>query len=351
MARKRDIQLPAGDHAKQLAAGAAAVAGAAAAGGKLARDRRSRSARDHERAFRLHPGEPVPEGVRRIARGQLDLAHDQLEGASKRRLPDGVHDTRKSLKRLRASVRLARGALGDDVYHRENETFRDTGRRLSGVRDATVLIETLDEVVDAAGAELPKGATVDLRSRLERDREEAIDAVRSDGAVTAAVVDELDSARARTAAWTFHADGFDALDPGLRRIYRRGRKAMRRASDEATSENLHEWRKRVKDLWHALQILRPAAPKRMRKLAKRTHGLSNLLGDDHDLAELRSYAVTHPQCFGEAGQLAALTALIDRRRASLQRRAFEAGFDLYSQRPKRFAGKIGRGLDKQAHTS
>jgi hypothetical protein len=44
----------------------------------------------------------------------------------------------------------------------------------------------------------------------------------------------------------------------LRRIYRRGRKAMQHAQADPTNENLHEWRKRVKDLWHAEQILRPA---------------------------------------------------------------------------------------------
>jgi CHAD domain-containing protein len=210
------------------------------------------------------------------------------------------------------------------------------------------LLDTLDELNERADDELPSGATAALRERLEGERDEAEAALREDQAAISAVVAELNSARTRTATWTFHSDGFEALEPGLARTYRRGRKAMRQASADPASENFHDWRKRVKDLWHALQILRPAAPGRMKPLAKRTHDLSDLLGDDHDLAELRRYAKTYPQCLANRDALEALTGVIDRRRAVLQRRALEHGAKLYSARPKKFVAKIARGWDKRA---
>jgi len=37
-----------------------------------------------DRAYRLHDDEYVPDGMRRIARGQLADAHEELSGASKR---------------------------------------------------------------------------------------------------------------------------------------------------------------------------------------------------------------------------------------------------------------------------
>lgn len=153
-------------------------------------------------------------------------------------------------------------------------------------------------------------------------------------------VDELEAARTRTARWTAETDGFTALEPGLRRIYRSGRNAMNAAGKEPSTENLHQWRKRVKDLWHAEQILRPAAPKKMKKLAKRTHELSDLLGDDHDLAELRNYAAAHRQCFDDRGTQPALMAVIERHRNDLQRRALSLGAKLYRRSPKRFSGSI-----------
>jgi CHAD domain-containing protein len=321
-------------------AAAAAVAGAAAVGGKLARDRRSKRI-DRERAYRLRASEPVADGIRRIARGQIDSAHDDLEGASGRKLGPAVHDARKSLKRLRALVRLSRDAIGDDTYRLENNAFRDAGRKLAGARDAKVLVETLDTVEEAAGAELQRGASGGLRAQLESEHDDALESLR-DGGATAAVLDDLEKARARVATWTFHTDGFEALEPGLRRVYRRGRNAMHASAAEPSTENFHEWRKRVKDLWHAAQATRPASPKRMKTLASRLHELSDLLGDDHDLAVLCTYVERHPQCFENRDAAQALTAVIERRRGVLQEQALRRGGELYADSPKSFTRSLAR---------
>ena len=314
-------------------AAVAAVASAAAVGGKLVRDRRTQRI-DAERAYRLRSEEAVPDGIRRIARGQIDNARDDLDAASGRKVGIAVHEARKSLKRLRAAVRLARGTIGDETYRYENTAFRDAGRRLSGARDAKVLIETLDTVERAAADELRSGASAELRAQLESQHEAALESLRRGGA-TEAVQADLERSRARVAAWTFETGDFGALEPGLRRIYRRGRKAMQAAAAEQSSENLHEWRKRVKDLWHATQILRPASPKRMRKLSNRLHDLSDLLGDDHDLAVLGAYADGHPRCFDDPAERVALAGVIDRRRRALQGEALRLGAPLYEQSPKR----------------
>ena len=259
-----------------------------------------------------------------------------------------MHDTRKRFKRLRATVRLARGALGEEAYRRENIAFRDAGRCLAGVRDASVLVMTLDALENASGDLLPGDATAKLRSQLKDERKQALESLKADDARVAAVVDEIDSARTRTAAWTFDVDGFEAVKPGLQRIYRLGRKAMQRSQKDPTTENLHEWRKRVKDLWHAEQILRPASSKKMKKLAKRTHGLADVLGDDHDLAELGNYVATRGDCFDDSAAQVALTALIDRRRAVLQDAAFAAGSKIYSRSPRAFVKAVGRRWRRRA---
>src|SRR5437588_4804088 len=274
MARTSHISLGNGGSGVNRDVGAAAAVGAAAIAGKLVWDRRADAQRDAEQAFGLYKLATIPDGIRPVARGKLDQAYAELAEAPKRKLAAAVHDTRKSLKRLRTTVRLARGAIGDEVYRRENAAFRDSGRLLSGVRDASVLIETLDELESVSGDDLARGATAKLHERLEDERKQAFESLSADKAVVAAVLADIEEARTRTAAWTFETGGFEALAPGLRRIYRRGRKAMRRAQADPTNENLHEWRKRVKDLWHAEQIVRPAAPKKMKKLAKRTDGLS-----------------------------------------------------------------------------
>ncbi|MDX6718431.1 MAG: hypothetical protein QOJ63_685 [Solirubrobacteraceae bacterium] len=301
-----------------------------------------------DRSYRLHADEYVPDGIRRIARGQLLDAHDELSGASAHTLGDAVHETRKGLKRLRASVRLTRDAIGAQTYERENAAFRDTAQRLAAGRDAQVLLETLDALRDRFADELAPLATAALRARLEDERERAVAATRHDDAGIAAVLGALAQAVARTPTWSLEPDGFDALSPGLRRIYRRGRKRMRAARRDPSPENLHEWRKRVKDLWHASQIVRAAQPDRLKLVSTRAHDLADLLGDAHDLSMLRDYVESHPQCFEDAASKRGLLAVIDRREDKLRRKALKRGRRLYKRKPKRFVRAIERGWRERA---
>jgi CHAD domain-containing protein len=313
-------------------------------------------ARVPERTPRLRTDEPVPDGIRRIARGHLQDAREELDETPARRLGEAVHTTRKRLKRLRACVRLSRDAIGEATYDRENTTLRMAGRRISAQRDAQVLVETLDALTERFADELAEDSTAALRERLEEDRKAAAASLRDGGgddgggpiAATRAAIDET---LARTPTWAFERDDFGALSPGLRRIYRRGRRDMRAAREEPSAEHLHEWRKRVKDLWYAAEIVRPAQPKQLKRVAKRAHRLSSQLGDHHDLHVLRGYVVSHPQCFDSETHRLALLAVIDRRAARLYEQALARGRKLYGRKPKRFVREIERGWRKRAAVS
>src|SRR3954468_2755861 len=256
------------------ATGAVAAGAAAAAAGKGRSSRRRRA-----RKFELEAGEPTGDGIRRIATGQLDNVADDLDVSDEQT----VHDARKSFKRLRAVVRLTRDQLGDETRRRENATFRDAGRELAGARDARVLVETLDK--------LDPEAFAGLRAALVAAYEQATKA--EDRPDETAVRTAVDEARARVETWPLNGEGTAALASGLERIQKRGRRAYKAAAKDPSTEHLHDLRKRTKDLWHAAQILRPAAPKRLKRLANDAHELSDLLGDDHDLATLSEAVDRH----------------------------------------------------------
>ena len=114
------------DTRRELVA-AAALVGTVAVGGTLARGRRASSRRDSERAFRLYEDESTPDGIRRIARGQLDQSHDELADGPKRRFATAVHDTRKRFKRLRATVRLVRSSSATPSRRSSWRIARDNG--------------------------------------------------------------------------------------------------------------------------------------------------------------------------------------------------------------------------------
>ena len=93
------------------------------------------------------------------------------------------------------------------------------------------------------------------------------------------------------------------------------------------------------DLWHAAQVLRPAGPKPMKKLARRAHSLSNIAGEDHDLAVLLDEARGRAHTL-QPRELELLDALIARRRASLQQNALARGRRVYGRKPRKLARRI-----------
>ena len=269
------------------------------------------------RAFRLKQDEAVPDGVRRIARGRIDHAIEALADASE----EGVHDARKDMKKLRALLRLVRGEVGDKVFRREADTFRDAAGELSGVRDADVMLATLAELEQRYDAEVGP-----VRQALEAHRIRTTGGGRKQAAETAVAL--LTEARGRVDDWPLERDGFEALAEGLERSYRRGRRDWRAALKEPSSENLHEWRKRTKDLWYHCSILEETWKPVMAALADEAHELSDRLGDDHDLAVLLDFGAE------------SLEPLIATRRAELQEEAFAYGSRLYADKPKAFVRRI-----------
>jgi CHAD domain-containing protein len=289
------------------------------------------------RSYRLKDDETVPKGIARIARGRIDHAIDELEGKTDSSSEEAVHEARKDMKKLRALVRLVRDEVGGDVYRRENARFREAGQELSGVRDADVMLATLAKLE----GEIPAKAAGDLRQALEAHKIRTSAGARGPAAEQAVSI--LTTARRRVGRWPLEEDSFDAVAGGLERIYRRGRRDFRTARAEATTENLHEWRKRVKDLWYHLTILRETWRPVMEALADEAHALSERVGDDHDLAVLLAWAEEHAPDSVEA-----LEGRVERRQAQLQAEAFAIGARVYAQKPRAFMRTMERWWDASA---
>ena len=288
--------------------------------------------------YLLDERDDVAAGLRRVVRGQLDKATGGLAAAEGDALADAVHSARKSLKRVRSALRLARDPLGDETYRAENTALRDASRRLSGARDSEVMLGTLDALAERYD-EISPGDFGALRAALGKERT-AVHAKLSGDATTGEVLGDLRAARARTASWPLDEIELARLGPGLRRAYRRGRKAQRAAEAEPGDEPLHELRKRVKDLWYMSELVRPAAPKRAQKLASRAGDLSDVIGEDHDLAVLRE-AVDRLRGRLSTPEFDKLVDVIARRRSELQKQLRREARRLYRRKPRKAVRRLG----------
>ena len=280
------------------------------------------------RAYRLREDESLPDEVARAARGRIDHAIDELRGKSDSAPEEAVHEARKDMKKLRALLRLARGEIGKQTFTRENVRFRDAARELSGTRDSDVMLETL------AALELPAGLGWDLRKLIQAERDRNGGGDRAAAARRAVAI--LKEGRKRVGDWPFERDSFDALAGGLERTYRRGRRDFKAARSEPSVESLHEWRKRAKELWYHHTLLRELWPPVMNAVGDEAHELSDLLGDDHDLAVLAEWVRKHTQAEPEFFEA------VERRREELQARAFTLGALLYAEKPSAYVGRLER---------
>jgi CHAD domain-containing protein len=295
-------------------------------------------------AYKFAADEAVRLAIPRCAREQLDEAVFELSEGITTDPAKAIHNARKSIKKQRSLLRLARTAIPREDRQRENAILREVARSLSDTRDADVLIASITELSERFAGQLPAATFETVRAHLEAS------AQHEDGhsAVDGLALGELAAARARVDDWQLRKDGWKAIVGGLVRTYSRGRDAFDRARRGGEMEALHAWRKRVKDLWYHERLLAPTCGPAARGQVKDLDRLSDLLGDDHDLALLRQVLIEPSPPM--AVDLDALVGVIDYRRGELQSEATSIGERVYCETPKAFrrrmraAWKAGRDL-------
>ena len=298
--------------------------------------------------YQLQAGEPIGNGIRRIALLRIDKALMQLTD------PDfnqdkAIHDGRKTCKRVRAILRLIRNEVGDKWYRRENWRFRDASRLLAPARDAAVMVETLDDLLKYFKKEEPNHPAIEqlvdkpfapLRERLVQRHRQVADAIIYESQAVDEYINMLRAGRVQVSQWPIKNESFAALQGGLHRVYRRGVKRMGKAyADPDDPEKFHDWRKRVKYLWYQLEIIAPIWPEIIEPMAESLHTVSGLLGDDHDLAEFKELIEHNLNLLPEEDLQHLLFELIAHRRQNFQKDARFLGERLYADAPNQYVAR------------
>jgi CHAD domain-containing protein len=295
-------------------------------------------------SFRLDLQQPVPDAVRTLAQERLARVVGQLKGEGAADAGVAVHEARKDLKRLRSLVRMLRPGMTEKRYRRAADDLRAVSRSLGARREAVALVETVDALRDRFAGQEPQATFDGLRDVLVA-RAASAGVGGQDEAVDKAIV-TLEDVGARVDLGHLDVRRRKALADGIARSYERGLDALRAVEaeptdSERTGELLHDWRKRVKDLWYQQALVSEAWPALLGAQADEAKDLSQILGDDHDLWELE-LLLRDPD--GPAAEVPAdtdaLLPLIAERRAELQAAACAAGARIYAEDPKAFRARI-----------
>jgi CHAD domain-containing protein len=290
-------------------------------------------------AYRFEVDETLDVNLRRCSREQLQGAIDRIASDLESDPVDAIHDARKAIKKERSLLRLAAAGLDPGDRKTENAELRSIAHELGGSREADALVTALDDLAGRYTGQVPEQTVGVVHERLAAERDVARGALLASG-MPDDVTERLRGMLARVDDWHPAHTGWPAIADGLAQSYGRGRKAMRRARKRPSSERMHEWRKRSKDVWYHLRLLTPLSPGILGGAAKDAHRLADALGDVHDLA-LLDEAIGRLEDSVPA-DLEPLHGLIDHRGAELREDAFALGDRVFAESPNRFRKRVER---------
>lgn len=297
----------------------------------------------------IDAGLPVRDELRRVMRDELRLVVDACGSYSSWQLSErgvAVRRARKSLKRFRAALDLARLGIEPADHEALRVPARELGRRLSPLRDRDVVHDLLQrlekeastsrrrEAVRLAGI-LLAASRPEIMLRDHRNEERIVTEV---GAEAGLLVERVEATRFEK------VDRSVVLDR-IERMWMRARSRFHGDLAKDDTEWIHESRKRVIRLQLGLQPLVTIEESEMPRLVKRLRKCADAFGDDHDLAILRDLVEEHAEQAGDREVVRRVQAEIDQRRSVLQQDGRRRGLEALRPSPGEARRQLKRWWD------
>ena len=295
-------------------------------------------------SYRVRPDRALDGEVHKAATHQLGKAiavlTDRAQG-----LHEAVHAARKNIKRVRALYRLI-APIAREFQQHENDRLRDMARSLSGLRDATALIEASHYLQTTAKSEDELQAlsrvTDVLTSRRDRLAEAETD-LESKARLAITTCNE--------ALETLKDISFEAGRRDTARLFQKGwRKNLRKAVqalsechvEAAHAECFHDLRKRSQDYWMHHMLLRDVWPAAMHAKQLEAKILVDVLGGYLDMSMLADVADREPHLFNGSDDHARLLEAIISRQQAAREEALNRARWVFADKPEREARTIKR---------
>jgi len=242
-----------------------------------------------------------------------------------------VHSARKSLKRARSGLQLFLAAMDPQAFERENQRLRRAAIQLASVRDDKVLIDTIQRLLEDERHPRRRALLQRTKERLRTERLAHWRALQRAGTLHH-IERALNEASRRLEGRPPPAADPEKLAQAVRRLFRKSRRALAASAKKPSDGRLHEARKKVKHLAHAVEILAGRAEaKALKRALRRMEKMGEQLGEDHDLAVLEAKlgALNAP-----SQPARKLRKTIRKRRAKLQKKALKRARRVFRKKTK-----------------
>ncbi|MCI0540934.1 MAG: CHAD domain-containing protein [Verrucomicrobiales bacterium] len=280
----------------------------------------------------------MTKAVRRLGRERIEHALECLKECDR---AEAIHCARKDIKKVRAVLRLVCTRIRKKDWCRLTDQLRQAAKQLAVPRDAYVKPRTLRNLIHHFKGQLAAGALRHVRTELRTACDEQMKEFTKEKTVQSVertlrrAAKELDHLKVNGEDWK-------ALCPGVKRAYSAGQHAYETVLKDPSPENFHEWRKRAKDLWYQVTLLRRLWPEQMDAMERELEALGEHLGDDHDLVMLRQAVEEKGASVGNPRELELLNGLIEERQRKLRTAALAVGSRFYAEKPSAFSNRLAR---------
>lgn len=298
------------------------------------------------KGYQIDMSATMEESLRNVILVCISHIEDQIRNR-KDDVHGPIHETRRTIKRIRAVLRLIRDEIGYSNYYRENSFYRDLSKHLSPARDSYVLIRTISGFNKKAPSEFPEKETGRLLDLLSRKVDADLELFKNQSGGFDRILEDLEPAKERVGEYCHLRNDFSAIRKGIQRIYGNGYgflKTIRKSHDE---EQFHEYRKNTKYLLYQMELIQPAYPRLIKAYTGTIDEYGDLLGDTRDFERLAEFIRSQ---FANRALRASGQRLEEytRRRITelMQRIQAEAGW-IYAEKPGRFVKRLAKYWDSQ----
>lgn len=277
----------------------------------------------------LQRREAIGKGLKAIAALQLESAIAELRGNNVS--PEAIHNARTTIKKVRSIIELTAPSFTRDQRNDLTGLLREAASRMAPLRDAQVLLDTFDLLLEKKGlsqeqfATLRDGLVDSARQRRSNDTRQIPHVIRL-----------LKRIQKSIPEWNLDELSGKDLQRRIRRTYRRGRSTLELCATTGDQEQFHAWRKLVKQLWYQLRMTSRHWSDQARTLITGTGAIGESAGSERDLAMLEHWLKKGPKT-SPAGLL---KAAIDSHLPQIRRKAISAGKDFYENKPKQFVAEF-----------
>lgn len=232
--------------------------------------------------FAIDNEEELNDGIVRVAIEQLTFIKEQAK--IPRSMDLSVHEMRKAFKRLRALLRLIRFDIGKQLFLTENTRYKNMAGALSTLRDIHVIISYLAGCFEADELVIEEESFIRFINHLNKQKETEMIALIENKTLDL-IIKECDDQVYRIKEYPLTQVGPHTIYKGVTHAYKKCLNKMEAAQLMLDDGMLHKLRKKVKYLYNQMLLIQAVWPDYFTHYSDALKNISELLGDDHNLAE------------------------------------------------------------------